>query len=314
MTNRRDFFLASAGTLAAASWLPGSLSASETNRKRVLRLAHLTDIHVQPERAAEAGMTACLHHVQGLDDAPQLILSGGDSVMDVFGRPGQARCKAQREIWQRVLKDECSLPVRPCIGNHDVHGWGEGMDADGQPYGKRYAEEMLAIEKRYYSFDSAGWHFVVLDSTQPRGGNYTAGLDPEQFEWLSEDLKKTPAETPVLVLSHIPILAVCVFFDGNNESSGDWKVPGSWMHVDARKIGDLFAKHPNVKLCLSGHIHLTDRVEYRGVTYCCNGAVSGAWWRGKYHDCDAGYGLVDLYDDGTFENQYVNYGWQHRAS
>ncbi len=89
-------------------------------------------------------------------------------------------------------------------------------------------------------------------------------------------------------------------------------VPGSWMHIDARRIKDLFLKHPNVRLCLSGHIHLVDRVEYLGVTYLCNGAVSGGWWKGANQECNPGYGLVDLYDDGTFENRYVEFPWKPR--
>ncbi|MEX2092204.1 MAG: hypothetical protein WD971_05980, partial [Pirellulales bacterium] len=72
----------------------------------------------------------------------------------------------------------------------------------------------------------------------------------------------------------------------------------------------LFAKHPNVKLCISGHLHLLDRVDYNGVTYLCNGAVSGNWWGGRHKDCDEGYAVVDLYDDGTFEHEYVKYGWK----
>ena len=85
------------------------------------------------------------------------------------------------------------------------------------------------------------------------------------------------------------------------------------MHIDARRIKDLFAKHPNVRLCLSGHEHLVDQVTYNTTTYCCNGAVSGAWWKGSYHECAPGYGLIDLYDDGSFYNQYVVHGWQPKA-
>jgi hypothetical protein len=82
------------------------------------------------------------------------------------------------------------------------------------------------------------------------------------------------------------------------------------MHVDARKLKDMFLEHSNVKACLSGHIHLVDRVDYLGVSYYCNGAVSGAWWDGDYQECAPGYALVDLYDDGSVENVYVTYGWK----
>lgn len=86
--------------------------------------------------------------------------------------------------------------------------------------------------------------------------------------------------------------------------------PGSRLHIDARRIKDLFVRHPNVRLCLSGHLHLVDRVEYLGVTYLCNGAVSGAWWKGNHQECEPGYALIDLHNDGSFEHRYVTYGWK----
>ncbi len=79
------------------------------------------------------------------------------------------------------------------------------------------------------------------------------------------------------------------------------------MHLDAAAITDLFADNPNVKLCLSGHIHLRDVVQYNGVTYICNGAVSGNWWKGSYKQTQPGFGVIDLFEDGTFSHQYLPY-------
>jgi hypothetical protein len=79
------------------------------------------------------------------------------------------------------------------------------------------------------------------------------------------------------------------------------------MHIDARRLKTLFLDHPNVKLCLSGHIHLRDSVMYNGVTYACNGAVCGNWWRGAYQETQPGYALVDLWNDGSFRVDYVRY-------
>lgn len=90
-------------------------------RRRALRLAHLTDVHVQPEKRAAEGLAACLHHVQQLADQPQLILTGGDHVMDSFGSD-DARTSLQWNIWHDAVKKECSLPVHSCIGNHDIWG------------------------------------------------------------------------------------------------------------------------------------------------------------------------------------------------
>ncbi|MDM8008581.1 MAG: metallophosphoesterase [Phycisphaerae bacterium] len=301
---------------AAALGLAGTRSvlaqSANPSRKRVLRIAHLTDIHIAPERKAPEGFTACLKHVQSQKDKPDLIFTGGDHIMDSIGA-NEARTREQWELYRKVLKAECSLPVEPCIGNHDCWGLNRkdsGATGNEPLYGKKWAMDSLGLDREYRSFDRAGWHFVMLDSTFPQGDGYTARLDDRQFEWLAEDLRRTDPKKPVLILSHIPILAVCVFFDGDNEKSGDWVVPGAWVHIDSRRIKDLFLKHPNVKVCLSGHVHLIDRVEYLGVSYVCNGAVCGGWWEGPYQECDAGYALVDLYDDGSFENRYVQFGWK----
>jgi 3',5'-cyclic AMP phosphodiesterase CpdA len=305
---------------AAAAWGSGlagtaTVLAGDTRPekpKRVLRIAHLSDIHIQPERNAAKGLTACLHHVQGHKDRPDMILTGGDLVMDSLGAD-EARTRAQWDLFRSVMRAECSLAVEHCLGNHDV--WGLDRKASrttgNEPlYGKKWAMEVLGLERPYRAFSRAGWRFIVLDSTFPKGSGYIGRLDETQFEWLQDELARTDAKTPVLVVSHIPILAAAAFLDGNREESGDWQVPAAWMHIDLRRIKDLFARHPNVKVCLSGHLHLVDRVDYCGVTYLCDGAVCAAWWNGPYQECEPGYALVDLYADGTFERQYVTFGWK----
>jgi 3',5'-cyclic AMP phosphodiesterase CpdA len=314
--NRRAVLGTAAGLLAMSAWAGHGATvafakpndAPKRNTKRLLRLAHLTDTHLQPERAGAEGFANCLNYLQDLNDKPQLILFGGDNVMNVDSAKNTGeRADVQINLWKKVLKEHCKLPHKSCIGNHDILGL-------KQDTGKDWAVKQFNLPSRYYSFDQSGWHIVVLDSTEPqKGGGYKARLDDEQFAWLEKDLKDTPDTTPVLVLSHIPIITVTSFFDGKNEKTGNWVIPGSWMHIDARRIKDLFAKHPNVKLCLSGHEHLVDQVTYNHTTYCCNGAVSGAWWKGSYHECAPGYGLVDLYEDGSFYNQYVVHGWKPKA-
>jgi 3',5'-cyclic-AMP phosphodiesterase len=99
-----------------------------------------------------------------------------------------------------------------------------------------------------------------------------------------------------------------VFYDKKNVKDGNWVIPGGWNHTDATDLIELFAKHPNVKTCLSGHMHLLDQVVYNGVTYFCNGAVSGNWWTtNTYHQTKAGYALFDLFADGSIQRTYVSY-------
>jgi Icc protein len=297
------------GTLASAEVMP--------ERRRTLRLAHLTDMHICDRLAAAEGVTAALQHVQSLADKPELILTGGDTIMESLAADADST-KSQWELWQKTIRDACALPIESCLGNHDVWGWNKTSSkttGDEPLWGKRWACEVFGIPKPYRSFDRAGWHFIVLDSMIPHEKTvYEARLDDEQFAWLQEDLAATTPETPVLVLSHIPILSASVLaaWSGRNPDR-DLMVPHNLMHTDMGRLKDLFWQHRNVKLCLSGHLHLRDRVDYNGVTYLCNGAVSGAWWKGDHHETKAGYAVINLYNDGTFDNDYIDYGWKARV-
>ena len=56
-----------------------------------------------------------------------------------------------------------------------------------------------------------------------------------------------------------------------------------------------------------------DVTEYLGVSYVCNGAVSGGWWGGNYQEFGPGYTIIDLFADGTFRNTYTETGWEAQS-
>ncbi len=276
-------------------------------RKRSIRFAYIGDTHITPDTKPMQAIAKCFHHAQDQADKPAFIMHGGDTIMDALA---QDRDKVQKQwdAWNTILKADNSLPIEHCIGNHDVWGF-ENAKSDPM-YGKKWAVEQMKISGRYRSFDKSGWHFIILDSVQPtpEGKWYTGHLDPEQMDWLKQDLAKTDPKTPTLVMSHIPILSATAFYDKKNVLNGNWQIPGSWNHTDAVELIELFYKHPNVKAAMSGHMHLLDRVDYNGVAYLCNGAVSGNWWNSDtFQQTKAGYALIDLYDDGTVERTYLPY-------
>lgn len=278
--------------------------------QRVIRFAHFTDIHMEPKRGAPQGLAMALQHMQSLEDTPQLLITGGDHVMDSFSVP-QSWTATQFNTIKKVMKENCTLPVKYCIGNHDVWGWDKkSSETTGQEphWGKARPVYEFQMPGRYYGFTKGPWHFIILDSTHTAESNYKALLDDQQFHWLETELEAN-RDKYIVIISHIPILSAAAFLDGENEKDGRWSLPKEWMHLDARKLKDLFAQYPNVRLCISGHLHLVDRVEYSGVTYICDGAVCGAWWGGDHDECDEGYGVFDLYDDGSFAHQYISYGW-----
>jgi 3',5'-cyclic AMP phosphodiesterase CpdA len=285
------------------------LSSAESKKKSI-RFAHITDIHVKPGLVPETGMAKALHHVQQLNPPVDFIINGGDSIMDALEADKQ-KTQIQWDLFHSILQKENGLPIFHCIGNHDVWGWfiKENKPETEILYGKQWVLETLQMKKRFYSFTKGKWHFVVLDSTQlnPAGG-YIAYLDPEQLEWLQQELSRVANEKFICIISHIPILSICagLFFD-KTESNGDLKIQRNLMHTDFFALKKLFRQYPNVKLCLSGHIHLQDELNYLGINYYCNGAVSGNWWKGAFQEFDPAYAVIELAEDGSVRRTMVNY-------
>lgn len=314
----RRGFLATAGGLAAAATLAGgAVAAPAGERRRVLRVAHMADVHVQPEFRGGEGMAACLRHAQGLDPKPDLVLLGGDHVMDCF-RQKHDRTKVLWDLYGRVLRAECSIPVFSCLGNHDVWGWDKGKSeckGDEPLFGKKWTIEAAGMPDRHYAFERAGWKFLVLDSIQPGPTpvSFAAYLDGAQLDWLKRELEATPATTPILVLSHVPILSAMALYKPRKSPTAGGFVNCGDIHTDGTELLDLLASRPNVKLALSGHLHLMDQCRIRGIDFYCNAAVCGAWWGGKYGGFDEGYGVFDLYDDGTHDFRYHTFGWKAGA-
>ena len=298
---RRSVIKSLAGLVALPALRINPLSG---DKKPVLRIAHLTDVHLKDKWEAPARFARCLHHVQQQPNV-DMILNGGDIVFDM-NKENLDTIQTQWKLWHSTLKSDCSLPMHYVLGNHDI--WWNENDKGQARYGKKFAMEQLQLSAPYYSFVKSGWKFILLDSVHLDIDNtwYIGNLGDEQFAWLENELNSTPADMPVLVMSHIPLLTATNMVD-DQTTVNKWEVLGGDMHTDISKIIALFYKHPNVKLCLSGHIHLRDKVVYNNVTYLCNGAVSGAWWEGNKRETAPGYGLIDLYADGTFNEQYVNY-------
>jgi 3',5'-cyclic-AMP phosphodiesterase len=283
-----------------------SAAAVEPPSRPALRVAHLTDMHIKPEARAGEGYAAALQSLARLTPQPAFLVTGGDHVMDVLASTRE-RADVQWALYRKVLAENTKLRAYPVLGNHDVFGWGskEPMEETVEGYGKAMASDQLELKSTYYSFDAGAWHFVVLDNIARRGGE--VALEP--LGLLGVQVAVIPAAArgkPVCVFSHIPLASVCALFF-HREPKEFWRVGDNLLHRDVRPLTIL--RDGGAKLCVSGHIHLLDRVRFMDVDFVCDGAVSGSWWGGPFQHVPEGYGVFDLYDDGTWEHQYVTYGW-----
>jgi Icc protein len=304
--DRRDFL---SNTALAAGALTLPVKNFPSTYKKDLRFAFLTDVHVKPTEAAENGMRAAYRHVNALKNKVDFIINGGDAIMDGLAA-SKEKTQAQWDVWNKILSEENKLPIYHTIGNHDVWGWQVKDEAvkNDPLYDKKWVIQQHKMPGRYYSFEKGNWKFIALDSTQENNGGYIARLDEEQFNWLEKELSTTSNDQHICIFSHIPIVSFCsaMFFD-DHLPNGDWKLSRALLHVDARKIISLFKDHKNIRCCLSGHIHLQDEVEYFGIQYFCNGAVSGNWWGGAFKGFDPAYAIFDFDTSGKVKREFVTY-------
>ncbi|MEN8131190.1 MAG: metallophosphoesterase, partial [Pseudomonadota bacterium] len=186
---RREFL----GTIAAgcgALALGSTGCALQRSRTPKAHLLFYTDVHSIGERQAPKAMEEAVESInsQGAD----LIINGGDLIHRGF----QLSAPAAEKRWDIYMGMHKAIrgEIFSTLGNHDVVAI---KPKDGSPPSedpRAMFRERLGLERSYYSFDALGYHFVVLDSIliKAQEASYGGWIDPEQLEWLKEDLSKLP--------------------------------------------------------------------------------------------------------------------------
>ncbi len=319
MISRRELLHGLAGAGVASSLL--SATTAEAAPKG-FRFVHITDFHIQPELGAADGVALAIRKIQELNPSPDFIITGGDMIMDALDVTRE-RAETQLRLFRETLKTLSTeipgtrrdtkllnIPIYHTIGNHDVYGWTkkDGNVSKEAGYGKKMFQEWYALGRTYYSFDFADWHFVILDSIQPKAPNsWHAEIDDAQLQWLKDDLAQVGKTRPIALITHVPLMTlVTQYTEGTTVANTDGGIVRN-----GKEVRDIFVPY-NVKAVLQGHTHIIEECTYTGTHYITSGAVCGEWWKGpRLGVHPEGFSVFDVKRD-TFKWEYVPYGWKAR--
>jgi 3',5'-cyclic AMP phosphodiesterase CpdA len=265
--------------------------------EKSFEFSFLTDIHLKPEMDAPRGFQMAIDKVNQLN--PDFVITGGDNVFDVM-RGNQQRADSLFTLYKNMVKG-FTMPVYHAVGNHDLFAiYEESPEKEDHPDYK-YGMFERYFGKTYYSFNHKGWHFIILNSLDvTEDQKYRGHFHEEQLVWLKSDLEKTDSSTPVVVVSHIPVLSV----------RGQVTGSGGPMIDNVAEVLKMLENH-NLKLILQGHIHwkeygcVSDRIYY-----ITGGSIAGNGWKGRRHNTKEGFVHVTVKGD-DFSWEYIDHGWEN---
>jgi hypothetical protein len=244
---RRAFLQHGALFLAATAASSKGLFAQEFNPK--LRIGVVTDLHYADKPAAgkryyrESIGKLAAASAEFQKHKVDLVVELGDFV-DAADSPEveQGYLKSINREFAEICKDRHYV-----LGNHCV----DTLTKD---------EFLGGVEQKqsYYSFDRAGFHFVVLDACfrkddQPYGRKNSkwndANIPPAELEWLQADLKQATGN--VIVLAHQRL-----------DVSNDYGVK------NCEAVRTILEASGQVLAVFQGHNHINDLKQIAGIHYC----------------------------------------------
>jgi 3',5'-cyclic-AMP phosphodiesterase len=170
--------------------------------------------------------------VQALRPLPDVVLVTGDL----------AENAADAE-YEQVLELLAPLdaPIFVLPGNHD----------DRAALRRHFAVPGADDEPIQYSAELGPLRLVAIDTTRP--GENPGALDEQRLGWLDEELAAAPGTPTLLAMHHPPLVTGIPPLD-------DIGLPAE----DRRALGEVLARHPQVRRVVAGHMHRPITAELAG--------------------------------------------------
>jgi hypothetical protein len=204
--------------------LIGTASAAEANTD--LSFIQISDSHIGFNKDANPDtigtLTTAIAKIRAQPRKHAFMLHTGD--VSHLSKPEEFATAQQ-------IIDTSGLDVHYVPGEHDV------LVDNGSGFFARFNR---AADRKWYSFDAGGAHFVGLVNVLDLQAGGFGKLGREQLEWLEKDLRGRSASTPIIIFAHMPLWSVYP----------EW----GWGTDDATQALGYVRRFGSVTV-LNGHIH-----------------------------------------------------------
>jgi 3',5'-cyclic AMP phosphodiesterase CpdA len=223
------WFGAAVGLAVVGGEVISSVAGCSTDKapsQPALRFAQVSDSHIgftggaNPDVAGS--FTRAIDQINNLGSTPDFVIHTGD--LTHLATPEQF------DQAKQMLTGLKTPHVFTVPGEHD------SVDDAGQKYRQVFGAGTRG--DGWYSFDIAGVHAIALVNTLNL--KKLGHLGTDQLDFIQKDVAGLSSDTPIVVLSHIPLFAMYP----------DW----GWATDDATQALSYLRRFSSVT-CLNGHVH-----------------------------------------------------------
>lgn len=259
--SRRKFLLGLAGGFGLSSWSMPEAQAFQPFEP--FSFAYISDVHLTNElpdsfiltHESQLFLQQLVKEVN--DERVDFVMFGGDQVET----PGKGEVN-----WNLFceIANGLAAPWTFILGDRDVSG-DYGVDKI-RTYGADWKDSGIKTNTSYWSRNpefAPNVHLVGLDTSLPN--TTVGGMSGRQLEWLKQDLTDNKRMFTI-VFAHHPLLPPPPYDGG--PPWDDYVIP------DGGSVREVLAPNPQVKLVLSGHVHVTKVQPERDIWHVANPSLT----------------------------------------
>ena len=266
--NRRKFLknVAAAGVSLSGLAAMGEMFIpfAEAVEMPKFNFAHITDLHLDVRGESnwqyrEKSVPLFIDALRQLGRLPKLnfVVFGGDQIH--YG-PND---KESLDVFQRWTA-HLNMPLYILLGNTEVSPVSGVSKLGRDDYLKAWSGKGLRPGPSSWAFDPvSGVRVIGFDVTVDGKPHGEASL--EKLKWLEKELKENQSKKLIIVFTHQLLMPTTA-----KDKTRSWSF---WMVKNSTRVREVLEAHPNVRLVISGHHHVS-KVETAGrITYVSDPAI-----------------------------------------